>query len=62
MMVISESIIEELKREHGILNIAVPCPCSTGANSATGHPKKNCAYCHGHGHIQYGIDEVTFFT
>ncbi len=52
----SESIIEELKREHGVNSIAVPCPGC--------HPMKleTCPYCHGCGKIQYGIDDLEVFS
>lgn len=56
----SESIIEELCNDHGITTVVVRCPCACNANSLTGHPVKNCPYCHGEGGIQYGIDEVEF--
>lgn len=58
-MTTSKSIIEELKREHGITSIAVPCPCTCG------HPMpadKDCPYCYGEGKIQYGIDDVEVFS
>ena len=59
-MVGSESVINELRDDHGILAFAVRCPCACDANSLTGHPVQGCPYCHGDGKIQYGIDEVEF--
>lgn len=56
----SESIIDELRTEHGIHSFAVRCPCCCDANSATGIPVQNCPYCHGEGKIQYGIDDLEF--
>jgi hypothetical protein len=55
-----QSIIEELKEQHAITAIVVPCPCSCDANSLTGKPVENCPYCYGDGKIQNGIDEVGF--
>ena len=56
----NESVINELRDDHGILAFAVRCPCACDANSLTGHPVQGCPYCHGDGKIQYGIDEVEF--
>jgi hypothetical protein len=58
----SESIVKDLIEEHGINSFVVVCPCTCDANSETGHPVKDCPYCHGEGKIQYGIDEVEFFS
>jgi hypothetical protein len=55
-----QSIIEELREEHGITIAVLRCPCACDANSLTGHPVENCPYCHGGGKIQYGINEVEF--
>ena len=56
----NDSLIEELRTEHGILSVALPCPCTCDANNGTGIPDPDCPYCHGDGGIQYGIDEVQF--
>ena len=56
----NDSIIRELKDDHGIMSVVLRCPCSCDANSATGHPNPVCPYCYGDGKIQYGIDEVEF--
>ena len=56
----SQSLIDELRDDHGITIVILRCPCACDANSATGHPVPNCPYCHGAGKIQYGIDEVEF--
>ena len=60
MTVKDESIIQELKDDYGLTAAILRCPCACDANSATGHPKKDCPYCYGEGKIQYGIDEVEF--
>jgi len=56
----SQSLIGELRDEHGVLSAVLRCPCCCDANSLTGIPVKNCPYCNGEGKIQYGIDEVEF--
>ena len=56
----SQSIIEELRDDHGITAVIVRCPCACDANSLTAKPVENCPYCHGEGGIQYGINEVGF--
>ena len=56
----NDSIIEELKTEHGITSFVVRCPCACDANSGMGIPDPDCRYCHGDGKIQYGIDEAMF--
>lgn len=57
----NDSIIDELREEHGITSVVLPCPCSCDANNGAGVPDPNCPYCHGDGKIQFGIDEVEFF-
>lgn len=59
-MTTSESIIHELMDEHDVTIVILRCPCACDANSDTGHPVKDCPYCHGEGKIQYGIEEVEF--
>ena len=56
----SQSLIDELRDDHGVLSVVLRCPCACDANSATGRPVENCPYCYGGGKIQYGIDEVEF--
>jgi len=52
----SESIIRELVEMHGINSITVPCPVC--------HPMhlSDCNVCGGTGKVQYGIDNVEFFS
>jgi hypothetical protein len=58
----NDSIIDELREEHAIMSVTLPCPCTTDANSATpGNPKPYCEFCKGTGKIEYGINEVEFF-
>jgi DnaJ-class molecular chaperone len=58
-MVTSESIIEELVKEHGINSIAVPCPVCHGPG-LNSFEKSGCPVCQGCGKVQYGINELEF--
>ena len=60
MVIDDESILQELRDEHGVTAVVLRCPCACEANSLTGHPVEDCPYCYGEGKIQYGIDEVEF--
>lgn len=55
-MTTSESIIRELVDEHGINSVAVPCPVC--------HPMhlSDCNVCQGARKIQYGINDMGFFS
>ena len=57
----SETIIKELRDEHGITSMVLRCPCACNVNSLNGKPKPDCPYCSGEGTVQYGIDEMEFF-
>lgn len=59
-MVTSESIIQELKREHGINSVAVPCPCCCDRLRVPAKP--DCPACNGSGSVQYGIDDLEVFS
>ena len=58
----NDSIIRELKDDHGIMSAVLRCPCSCDANNGTGIPNPACPYCNGDGKIQYGIDELEFMS
>ena len=58
----NDSIIQELKDDHGIMSVVLRCPCSCDANTGTGIPNPACPYCNGDGKIQYGIDELEFMS
>jgi len=53
----NQSIIQELKDEHRVMSVTVPCPCR---DDVTGQTDPDCRGCAGTGKLMHGIDEVEF--
>jgi hypothetical protein len=56
----NQSIIQELKEQHGLVFVEVPCPCIYNDSGMKFLPDPDCDCCEGEGRIQYGIEELVF--